>query len=599
MSTSRPVKRCRRSELGLSIVELVIVTFIMGLLAVLVAAPIQMTNQLAKTSLDRLVESAESPTTIRMFNQHFTSAQIVRSPLLSCTGDSKIFKTESIRAVDGHIRVMPVTETTDPDASRGFSLPFVSSTALGAIDDSTSDGLTLSDVSMFSKGDLVVIANAENSSVSGLFTIREVDALAGRIRIADAVLAPDAGDCKINSSGSTSFSQMKAMASAKGMKNVVVMRFHIANYVVEKDAIFVRIYPQTQGDQYTAKFVEKFEYFDLTIQYQKRQEVGSTLTAEDFEEIEGTTWATLDLMALSPAAEFQRNQKGCPKDFVDTPRLRCVDGQMYDRRQIKNTMRFVLASTKTLNRFVQTTFVSRQNVFPTCYIQAQEVGFVLNVPESKKNCIGPSGTPPITIPLRKLYRVSGAVSEVALGNIRLDIAPKLKDDAKICCMNAGEVEGLARGMNPNDIVTSSDALKLQGTPSNLSELLCHVSGGVELAAELSFFDPGTLQNRKISCQDTIGIFVGDSTTVFDLEVGEKIRCQPSGACSYPKHIVNTKTGEIIPHNFPVECEWSDKQARACCEELPPDPSVVLTSVSLKPPAPYKMKDPLKLTVSCK
>lgn len=582
MSTSRPVRRCRRSESGLSVTELIIVTFIMGLLAVLVAAPLQMTNQLSKSSIERLVESSDAPASLRVFSSHFAGAQIARSPLITCDGISAAFKTDSIRAEDGRIRVMPQSAG---DEFRRFSLPFSSASALGAIDPSTTNAIIVSEPGMFDKGDLVAVINAENSGVAGMFTIENKDD-AGKLFLSDATNV-QSGDCRLNQSANTTLSQLKSLAATKGMRNVIVLRFHIATYESSGDSLYVRVYPQTPDDKYTSQFAENFEMFDLTLQYQKRQAVGQSISSDDFEEVEGTLWATVNFVLLEYDQVRARQQKGCtPDEFKESKTQVCMSGRLFSRRTITNTMRFTLSGSKTLNPQVTTNTVSKQNIFPTCYIKAQEEGYAMTLPKKMQNCYT-GGT-------SKLFRISGAVSEPGLGAINLNVGVTLKPNSKMCCMNAAELKALKDPDNPTkeedidlwkgekDAANAAQdlAFPLNGTAASLDEMLCQIAGGAEMGAKMQFFDPGLMKRREVSCHENVNIF---SPTTDTYRVVGAVGCTRTGACTLPSELQNVKTGETQIGAFyqEVSCSWSDQSKdRPCCTALPSEPGVELLNVNL-------------------
>lgn len=568
----------------------------MGLLAVLVAAPLQMTNQLAKTSSERLIESAEAPTTLRMFAQQFSGAQIVRSPLISCGGNSKSFKTESLRREDGIITLKPANATdTTSDEVRRFSLPFSSASTMAAIDETTSDGIMVTDAGPFNKGDLVVLVNAENSGIAGLFEIRDKEDKEPRLFLKDAKI-DDIGDCEVSAGNNTSLSTFKSLASTKGLRNAILLRFHVANYQVVGDSIYVRVYPQTRDGEFTSVFVDKFESLNIYIQYQKRKDAGATLGDDDFNEVEGTVWATIEMVMLEPNQGSARAQVRCgPEDFKDDPARVCRDGQIFDRRSIKNTMRITLASSKTLNGQVTTGVISRQNLFPTCYIKAQEEGFGIELPKDLQNCATGGSS--------KLYRVSGAVSERGLAQVNLAINATKIGASKICCINAGELKALAdprKPTDPKDIQVFGDSFALRGTVANLDEMLCSVTGSVQLEGKLTYFDPGTKRSQMIRCNDRVGVLSGLDSEFEVSPAGDRVRCTQSGYCHIPKELTETTTGEVRIGRFhqDVSCEWSDGQQRDCCDSLPADPSLKLRKVELVV-SNLKIRNPDRLSAVCK
>lgn len=567
----------------------------MGLLAVLVAAPLQMTNQLSKTSMERLVESAETPGTLRMFAKHFSGAQIARSPLISCEGNSKVFKTTSIRRDDGLISLKPKTEDdTTPDEARRFSLPFASATSVAAIDDSSSDGVSVVDPGPFNVGDLVVMVNAENSSIAGMFEIRDKATDEPKVFLRDASDVRS-GDCELVPGENTTLASFKTMASTKGLRNVILLRFHIATYQIVKDSVFVHVYPQTPEGEFTSTFVDKFEDMKLAIQYQERRDAGAALDADDFNEVEGTVWATIELTMLEPDIASANRQKRCnPQDFTNNKSQVCQDGQVYYRRRIANSLRFVLSGLKTLNGQVVTRVVSKQNLFPTCYIKAQEEGFKLKLPDKLMAHVDASS---------KMYRISGAVSEPGLSQVNLGITAILAGASKINCINAGELKALKDPRNPTkpeDIPEYSDKFVLRGTAAQLDEMLCAVRGSVQLEGILDYFDPGTMRSQRIRCNDQVGKLGGLSSEYEITPLGERVRCKQSGQCHLPQELTDLTTNEVVLGSFhqDINCEWSDGQIRECCDgKLPTDPLLRLRKVELVV-SNLKIKDPSKLSAVC-
>jgi hypothetical protein len=593
MSTSRPVKRCRRSNSGVSVVELVIVMVIMGLLAILVAAPLQMTNQLSKSSIDRLVDAADSSLSLRIFSQQFNGSQIARSPLLKCAGKSTAFKNESTTAALIELKPSVAGDATAVESQR-FSLPYSSASSLGAMDESTTDGVKVSDVTMFKKGDLVVLANAEDSSVAGLFRVEEAEYEDSRIRLKDATI-DDESDCTISTADNTSLADFKNMASTKNMRNVIVMRFHVATYQVDGDRIMIRIYPQTLAGSQTTMLAENFESFRASLRWQKRQDTGLAATpAESFEEIEGTMWATVDLIILEPDEATARQQLRCRPEDVENPSQVCQNGQLFNRRVIKNIFRYVMAGTKSLNPQVTTAAISKQNLFPTCYIKAEEVGYKLTVPPGVKGFKAPANS--------KLFQISGAVSEKGLAQITLTVGAKSRPGGSLTCINMAELKAMGDKNNPTspgEVEVFGSSFALKGTPSALDEMLCSVVGGVEFTGFLRYYDPGAGKAASIACRESVGI-EGGAGSVFDFQAGRRVSCSDNGICDIPSEIEEAGTGNLSIGKFydHVNCDWSDGQERTCCDgTLLADTSLKLKKIEVTVTG-IKMKDNNKLSAVC-
>lgn len=508
MSTLLPVRRCRKSEIGVTVVELVVVLIIVGLMAILISAPLQMTNQLSKNSLDRLTEAADSNLSIRMFSQQFAGSQIVRSDFFACTGNSKALKNESSTALS-----IILEPNVNPSAAHGaFSLPFASASVLGSVDNAASNIVNVSDKTVFTEGDLVILVSADDSSKVGLMKVTNIGNTGARLQLEDAAINESELQCQINPGFITRLAEFKQMSADRGLKNVFVQRFHIAHYTVNDDSISVRIFPQMPAGKPGTMFAAHFNKFQIDVQWQKRQAVGASAGANDNNETEGTLWATLNFKTYE--VDTRSQGVACTEADNNATTL-CINKTKYNLKEFKHSTRFVMSGTRRLNPKVTTNAIPKTDLFPTCYVKAEVAGFSLVLPPSLKGFQSGPGY--------RLYRIQGAVSEKGMSQISLAIDSKKQPGAKMTCINTAELALIDDDSNPRrpkdpkdrpkpnkwippgDIKVYDSSFALRGTSSTLDEMLCSIKGKVELLGNLSYFDPGRRRMASIKCADSVTV----------------------------------------------------------------------------------------------
>lgn len=544
---------------------------IMGLLALLVAAPLQMTNQLFKTSVDRLVEAVDSNLAIRLFGQQFAGAQVVRSNIIHCTGASKAFKHEG----SGVAKLILKPGATTSEFGR-FSLPYASVSSVGAMLPGAADTVVVSDAAQFLLNDLVAMVSAKKSDVAGIFRVVDRDLAKSRLKLKEATIDDPDSDCRLT--GSTT--SLTSFNSSPDHRSVFVQRFHIANYNVDGNSIYLRIYPQAPMGKSTTLFAENFEKFEIDVQWQRRQAYHDNMNAGELTETEGTLWATISMNVLSPEIGG-RGQGSCVGISLQKDEV-CKGTQLYVRKSFKNSTRFVLSAAKRMNDKVQTLAVNPQNLFPTCYLKAEDLGYSLEIPPGISNF--PVGGD------YNLYKISGAVSEASFANVNLAVKATPLAQGDIRCFNAADLQALKAKANPiqpgNIRVIRDGQFALAGSGSKLDEMICTVKGGVDMDASMTYFDTGTRRSNKIECKASIGrVNPTPAATVYALEGPGAMSCGRNGGCSLPHAIRNVRTNERIYGRFwnEVECTWSGgaKPAVKCCEGLPKDPKLVLARIKLK------------------
>lgn len=579
MSTLRKDKSCRGSDLGITVVELVVVVMILGLLVTLIGAPLQMTSQLSKTSLDRLVEAVDTNLSIRLLTQQISSSQILRSSGVKCDGQSAALQTGS-RAL---IQMRPGSQDR-------FSLPFASVSSVGGLSQ-TDEAVHVSDANLYQPGDLVVMMSAENSNNMGLFQVisrRDADS---SLFLREASFSSPDVDCRFGKG--YSLADFKKGASSRGERSVFVQRLQIAVYSVSGNNIGMKLYPQAQDSEGpgTSVFTD-FRSFQMQTYWQERT---STASAGS-EEVDGTFTASarIELLELDPNLA-QSNQCQGKGERQIGPTSLCRDGQYYNVRPVNVFGRFLLSSSKRMNPKVQTAAVPKANLFPTCYIHAQPMGVALDIPQ------GMNFPPPGTNKNYRMFMVSGAVSEVALQMVNLGVNATSRAGGSIYCINREELPGLknpnpSQRIRPEDVQVFSDSFAMAGTPQALDEMICAVSGKAELTAVLSYFDPGMMRSSAINCRESVGVDAVDDG-VYDYWGGKKMTCLQVGACGRVPTVYDPRTNKVKQDVlYQLECSWNDGGKRDCCVD-PRDASKKMTEIRFRVTS-VKMQDPSELRVAC-
>lgn len=478
MSTRRPGKRRIRSEAGLTIPEVLIGLALAGLLAGLVSVPLVMTNKLSRRSLDRVVEAVDSNLSIQLLNRHISASQLVRTKVFSCSGLSRAFKTEST----GQIILKP--GSTDQ-----FTLPFVSQSSIGSIPYSGTNEIHVSDATLYYEGDLVAIVGADNPENVGFFKIADVNEVQSKIKLTEASIAPSGTDCLPNGAPLLSYAGFKQAATNAGQRTVFVQKFHMAIYQVRGDDISLRIYPQAMGDSQMMSVFKGFRSFRMDTAWQKRG------MSDTHQEIEGTFRMQVFVELAEPELDATRSSVTCKgKGSASTGNSFCENDQLFHIRRLETYGRYVLASSERLNPQVQTNAVPEATVFPTCYIRAQKAGGVFDF----------SSLPAFpTDPSRRLYVVSGGVSEASLGTVNISVTPYTDPGQSIYCVNREDLKTLPGNKVPIHTSEFMFSGNYSPTSNTWNEMLCSVKGKVELRGALRYYDPGMKKSAIVTCLEVI------------------------------------------------------------------------------------------------
>lgn len=571
MNTSRQVRKCRRSESGVTIVELAIVMVIMGLLALLVTTPLQMTNQLSRTTLDRMVDAIDTNLSIRLLTQHISNSQLVRSPAFTCTGLSQVF-SKPVQSLD------PKTDTIQllPGTDDHFSIPFISASSTGAIAKDKPESIYVTDPGLYMEGDMVAVISAENSKNVGVFEVVERSIPESRLRLRAKAIKDDENDCSLVGGGTT-LNQFTTMSSTGAERTLLVQRFHIAIYKVVNSDVTLRMYPQNESGE-GARLFSNFESVTLKPLWQPLELNSKPSGASKDVEIAGTFWTVANIVLLEKEIDQTRNQLDCKpgENRVLSESFKCQNGILNRIRRFATYGRYVMSSTERLNLGVQTNAVPKKDLFPTCLVVKTAAGIGFKVPEDMKQKFVVGGD-------RSLVYVTGAFSEPALGQTSMNIAFERGSEA--ICINRSDFEkydSLEKDDKARVKIKMNESFDIEGTSFKMDEYLCSTKGKTTFTGTLYYFDPGTMSKGRATCTEVQTPSVMPNS-VFEFVGGAKPTCQSNGGtCSIPEmqDVVTKKTLETKPFYTARTCTWSNGVVNdACCEANPPtDPNVKLISV---------------------
>lgn len=551
MSTLQTDVRCRRSDRGVTVVELLVAVVIMGLLALLVSVPLQMTNRLSKNALDKATEILDSNLALRSIAKQLGMSQITRSGIITCSGLSKVFMTTK---EDSFSITVPVNGSNLSEGTRRFTIPYSAGSSIGALSSSDPNGIHLTDASAFQTGDLVAVVSSEKSDRIGIFSVEEIHTTDDKptLRVGPANVADLNSDCTINTGKLSSLAQFRIGSSAGVPASVFVQALQFAKYEVLGNRMLMQAYPRTKDYNFVA-----FENLNrITIQT-RWYDVDATGKSRDDKDADGKTrtetngsyLARVDVDLNETSMSHANDENGNPIQ------VRIV-------KPYSTYARYVMTSTKKMNDKAETNARPKKAVFPTCFLAKTQNIYTADLAKAG-------------LPFREnVVLLSGGISESVGTGVHVSVLPNMKGSAADC-INVADMRD-NKTANKAKISKNSDFdLARMGDVQDTA--ICSVSGSVLFTGEVTYYDQNLGRVQKVKCYETVGSANekgGGAKPRYVVDSVARPSCTKEAGCSAGRLVgADNISKSIIP--VVDSCVWSDGGKYPCCS-YPKNASGALT-----------------------
>jgi|GEM_PF-6963852 len=425
------------SQLGFSLVEALVVSGIMGFVALSASALVFPFFHMTRQVRSNLTDTVDNDLSARVFATELSRSFLMRTPGMSCGTNDSVFKTN---------------DTSSPFLmSEGEHFAFLTSTfsTTGARDKASNEDIAVSDPLQFPTGSLLMAMSPVDSTAMGLFRVRESDLARSRLTLEEFSMSSNPTSCSFSG---TLANLENLFQSSKG-STLNVHRVKIIHYLRKGPNILKAVFPE-DGDITVPR--------SLAFSTLKSLEIKSNWKV--YQGDRSGRWSG----EVSYEFEYPSIVKNQPSKIVKT----------------NTTVSFDLAGTKRTNTAAKTTSQLETLVYPTCAVTISSSPIELSLPKLPQ------------FNNSKIYLVEGSSSLSTPASINASLQQGAGSftscyrlDAALYADPFVTTPGI------------SGSLGLTSAGGGFTKYLCAVRGQLSLTATMKYYDASLKRSIGVTCSE--------------------------------------------------------------------------------------------------